>query len=410
MTLMRINSVPKRASAAARPFLLALFGLLLVASAVPSDAQTNDEIEDLRDQRKEVQAEKVAQAEKVDVVDAELDELLEALQIMQAEVNAQEARLSDAQSQLADREREFVAATEEVEAKTTEIADLEEQLASQAITSFVSQGDDTTTPLIESSDPTKAARMQQLVDEATKSDIEIGESLAVAKEDLQINEALALESKAAAEVLEGQIATQLTDLEDVRDVQAALSAEAEARLDHLLVRLAEIKAQDAALGVKEQAAVDALAAELARKRQPTGGSTGSIPIPSNSEIVTVRGFRVHQSIADNVDRMVGDAAAAGINLGGWGWRDNSTQIRLRKAHCGTSNYAIYQMPSSQCRPPTARPGASMHERGLAIDFTYGGRSIGNHSSAAYKWLKANAANYGFYNLPSEPWHWSTNGR
>ncbi len=26
-----------------------------------------------------------------------------------------------------------------------------------------------------------------------------------------------------------------------------------------------------------------------------------------------------------------------------------------------------------------------------------------------QWLAANASSYGFYNLPSEPWHWSTTG-
>ena len=42
---------------------------------------------------------------------------------------------------------------------------------------------------------------------------------------------------------------------------------------------------------------------------------------------------------------------------------------VRRANCGSSNYAIYQMPASACSPPTARPGTSMHEQGLAIDFT-----------------------------------------
>jgi hypothetical protein len=51
----------------------------------------------------------------------------------------------------------------------------------------------------------------------------------------------------------------------------------------------------------------------------------------------------------------------------------------------------------------------MHERGLAIDFTYNGSTIGSHSSPGYKWLAAHAGEYGLYNLPSEPWHWSTNG-
>jgi len=51
----------------------------------------------------------------------------------------------------------------------------------------------------------------------------------------------------------------------------------------------------------------------------------------------------------------------------------------------------------------------MHERGLAIDFTYQGRVISSRSSPGYQWLAAHAGSYGFYNLPSEPWHWSTNG-
>ena len=51
----------------------------------------------------------------------------------------------------------------------------------------------------------------------------------------------------------------------------------------------------------------------------------------------------------------------------------------------------------------------MHERGLAIDFTYNGSTIGSHSSPGYKWLASHASQYGLYNLASEPWHWSTNG-
>lgn len=50
----------------------------------------------------------------------------------------------------------------------------------------------------------------------------------------------------------------------------------------------------------------------------------------------------------------------------------------------------------------------MHEQGLAIDFAEGGRVL-SRGSGAYAWLKANAASYGFFNLPSEPWHWSVNG-
>ena len=82
--------------------------------------------------------------------------------------------------------------------------------------------------------------------------------------------------------------------------------------------------------------------------------------------------------------------------------------RRARSNCGTSSYAIYQMPASSCSPPTAKPGTSMHEQGLAIDFTSGGRTIGS-TSGAYRWLKANASNYGLYNLPGEAWHWSVDG-
>jgi hypothetical protein len=50
-----------------------------------------------------------------------------------------------------------------------------------------------------------------------------------------------------------------------------------------------------------------------------------------------------------------------------GLRTNDQQVSLRKAHCGSSQYAIYDAPSSSCSPPTARPGSSKHETGEAAD-------------------------------------------
>jgi hypothetical protein len=152
---------------------------------------------------------------------------------------------------------------------------------------------------------------------------------------------------------------------------------------------------------------------------PAGGVVGATNATASGyptgvvgpeEVVSVRGIRVHHSIADNVEQLLAAAEADGITLSGWGWRDNKTQIRLRRQHCGTSEYAIYRMPSSRCSPPTARPGRSQHEWGLAIDFTYNGGSISSHRSPGFKWLNANAATYGLKNLASEPWHWSTTGR
>ncbi len=143
---------------------------------------------------------------------------------------------------------------------------------------------------------------------------------------------------------------------------------------------------------------------------PTGSGQHPTAPVSRAEVVAIEGIYVHTSIAENLQALLAAARADGVNLSGWGWRDHQTQIRLRREHCGTSEYAIYNMPSSQCSPPTARPGRSQHELGLAIDFTYSGRSIGTRSSPGFRWLQANAGAFGFRNLASEPWHWSTTGR
>ena len=48
--------------------------------------------------------------------------------------------------------------------------------------------------------------------------------------------------------------------------------------------------------------------------------------------------------------------------------------------------------------------------GLAIDFTGpNGDLVRSQDSPTFIWLWGNAARFGLYNLPSEPWHWSTTG-
>jgi LAS superfamily LD-carboxypeptidase LdcB len=123
----------------------------------------------------------------------------------------------------------------------------------------------------------------------------------------------------------------------------------------------------------------------------------------------VGGITVDASIADALARLLAAAAADGFVLGGGGYRSADAQIAVRRNNCGSSSYDIWQKPASQCHPPAARPGMSMHERGLAIDFTCNGALIGSYSSACYGWLRTHAPGFGFRNRPGEPWHWSPNG-
>ncbi|MGH3980475.1 MAG: glucosaminidase domain-containing protein, partial [Pseudonocardiaceae bacterium] len=119
--------------------------------------------------------------------------------------------------------------------------------------------------------------------------------------------------------------------------------------------------------------------------------------PGNVPLTRVQGITVHQQIAAQVDAIITAAASDGLSLSGAGYRSPARQIELRIAHCGASHYAIYFATASACSPPTARPGTSMHEVGLAIDFN----NCNSHATRCWQWLTTNAAGYGLYNLPSE---------
>ncbi len=117
-----------------------------------------------------------------------------------------------------------------------------------------------------------------------------------------------------------------------------------------------------------------------------------------------------RQIAAKVQALLEAAAADGIQLTiNSAYRDPSQQIALRKKNCGSSQYDVYEKPSSQCTPPTARPGTSNHEKGLAIDFGVSGGKV-QHGTPAFDWLSRNAKQYfGLMNYSKEPWHWSVDG-
>jgi D-alanyl-D-alanine carboxypeptidase len=124
-----------------------------------------------------------------------------------------------------------------------------------------------------------------------------------------------------------------------------------------------------------------------------------------ADTTTVYGITVHKSVAFSFRRMLNAARADGIVLSGGGFRTKQRQIELRKIN-GCPD--VWTAPPSSCRVPTAIPGRSLHEIGMAIDITSCGRSL-TADSPGFKWLAAHARKYGFVNLPSEPWHWSITG-
>ena len=105
----------------------------------------------------------------------------------------------------------------------------------------------------------------------------------------------------------------------------------------------------------------------------------------------------------------------------WGYRTFCRQVGLRIINGWASSnldlHGIFEKRSSNA-VPTARPGRSNHEQGFAVDISYiipegkRGHIISDRTSLAFRWLATNTGDgqLGFKNLPSEPWHWSRNGR
>lgn len=115
-------------------------------------------------------------------------------------------------------------------------------------------------------------------------------------------------------------------------------------------------------------------------------------------LCTTQVGQVASLISQRVVDMINAATAAGIELRGSAFVTYETQWAKRVNNCSDPNV------TSTCSPPTAAPGDSMHERGLAIDFV----NV-SANGPIFNWLSSNAGTYGIFNLPSEPWHWSTSG-
>ena len=383
-------------------FLAAVAALATLATVV--DAATPDE---LREERREVQAQAAELASEVDAATADVVDLEVALAAAQANVDAQQAAVEAAN-------RAVIDADEAQAAALAAIIDLEVQeeqaridLQNAVIDSYVSfQGFDDLEAL--GDDPWEASRAETLAEIGTGTSLERLDNLRSIGAELEFQRLLAEQAAVEAESNREEMRFRLAELETALAIEDQLLLEAIERQERRLGEAVALEALEAELSeqirVEEQRIADAIA-----NRIPPGGGSVTVPPDSDIELVTVGGITVNVLVEDQVRGILAAMSARGFNLGGGGYRSIESQIRLRRANCGTSDYAIWEMPASRCRPPTARPGLSQHEVGLAIDFTLNGRVLRTRNSDVFRALAEVAPQFGFYNLPSEPWHWSTTG-
>jgi LAS superfamily LD-carboxypeptidase LdcB len=367
-------------------------------------------------EREAVRAKKAQLASQVDALKSTDAQVEAALDALQANVAGQEALLAEAQRAATEAEEAFNQATAAVEAKTAEIAGLRDEIRTFAVQAFVHPPSDDALAALDTSDPGEAAEKRALLEVQNTNDADLLDQLTAAEEDLQVQRQLAQEASERAQEKRAAAANRLGELTAARDQQAAYAEQVQSRLDHALGEAAALAQLDASLSRQIAADQAALArkAAAASPRRSGGGGGGRSSVTFNGSLSSVScpsggSITVASSIASNLQSLLNAASGDGISMCGGGYRSSEGQIQTRRANCGSSYYDIYEKPASQCSPPTARPGTSMHEQGLAVDFTYGGRAIGSRSSPAFQWMSAHAASYGFHNLPSEPWHWSSNG-
>lgn len=395
---------------------LVCVALFTVASVGAQDGE--EDLESLKEQREAVQAELAEQALKVDAATADFDVLAGALDDLNALVDLQEARLADANQRVGSAEAQAVAAELRQVEIATEVEELRGEVRNLALASFTGEsglnGGDITSLLV-TDDPSVAARRRSLVELQTGS---LSDGVDRMRALLAEADVVAAERETALEVAQesrAEVEARRIELDATYVAQAELVIAAELRLEARLAEAAIIEERDAQIAAEikreEEEIAARIRAEAARRAAEQAAAERSIrpSVATPDEITTVDGIQVHRDIAGRVADLLAAARADGVSLGGWGYRDSIRQIELRQAHCGTSDFDIWEKPAGLCNPPTARPGQSAHERGLAIDFTYNGGSMTTRSNPGFQWLASNASRWGFVNLPSEPWHWSTTG-
>jgi hypothetical protein len=393
-----------------------------------------------RERRAEVRAQQAAVAAQVDALQGDQAQVDAALATLDENVRGQQATLADARRKVEASAAEVARAEASIAVATAEIDALKAQVVAYAVDAYVNPPDEDLMRRFEADTAQEDATRQALLEMQAGEDSDVIDQMAAARQRLDDERRAAESARDAAEAAATAADEALVSLGEAQAQQQAFAEQVRVRLDQRLADAAHLSVVDAELGrtiAAEQAALAAAVAKLAPppSRSTTasggsgssggggGGSSGSggsssggggsttRPIPSVARppLATVGGITVNAAIADQLRGLLDAAMADGVFLGGYGYRDVSNQIALRRQNCGSSDHAVWDMAPDQCSPPTARPGTSMHERGLAIDFSVNGRFINSRSDAAFLWLAANAGRFGFANLPSEPWHWSNDG-
>jgi peptidoglycan hydrolase CwlO-like protein len=377
------------------------------AGAAAGDAKTRE----LEQRRREIAKKKAAAASEIDVLRSSDEKLEQALGALNTNVRNQEAAVASARQAANVAVAQAAKLREDQERTAARLGDLRGQLKAVAVDAYVHGPSSEITDALAAKDLQEATQRQQMLKVVSTRQTDVADELRAAEEDLGVQRAAAEAATERASARKKAAEAKLNGLESSLAAQQRVAADIEDRLEARLGEADALAALDSAVAGQIKARQAALARLVAARPPAARASRGATRIVGASGgLATVRGITVAASVAPGLAALLDAADADGLSFSGGGYRDPQAQIAVRRNNCGTSDYAIYDMPPSQCNPQTARPGTSMHEQGLAIDFSLNGSLITSRSSPGFRWLAANAGRFGLHNLPEEPWHWSTNGR
>ena len=380
--------------------LLVVLGVALPAGAQDAPPAPAPLPENPYERLAEIQRREAEAAMKVDLLRLSAVEVQAQLAAVESWVRAQEAVVKQAQATLVESTLAVEAARAREEAKAEELEELEELMAEIAVEAYMHPPQMAALNVVITHDLSSAEKADVMLRAKSQRDEEVADELAAAEAALRKLRVAADRKADMAAAAADEAAGALAELQRARLEQVALAEKVKLELDATAkeIELLGVAESEAVLAVQRE--TEALLARM--------GRDAVVPL------MKVRGFIVHAEIAPALEALLAAAEKDGVILGGWGHRSTAQQVALRRQHCGGEGIsdadAVYTVPAGSCSPPTAKPGSSMHELGLAIDFTHAGASISTRSSPAFQWLAANASRFGLINLPSEPWHWSVNGQ
>lgn len=226
-----------------RRLLQAMCVLLVMSMAVPLSAQ--ESIQDARERREQIQREAAEAAAELDVLAAEDQALVEALDRLDAWIAAEDGRLQAVRQELAATREAGEEARRNADALGTQIDELARLVAQQSVDSYVAGFDGEDSLLLSTDNINAVPVLRFIIDEANGSSADTTALLRTARS-LQEDALAEAETAETATIgLRDEIRVRMEALEDDRATQAQLRAEVETRIGSLESTSAQLAAEDA---------------------------------------------------------------------------------------------------------------------------------------------------------------------